>query len=179
MTLFYFSYLDANCSPSLPLSQHHLLAQRLRLCLGCGFGGGRRNKALRKLQLMPRFPLGRSLGGEKKITLQYYWITKGFFSHSSTALWLLSPWVSFPGKHFLPRFWPTTNFIQWHRVGCKVSTGSKLLFEQVSELQGIKMPNNNRQRWWRDWSIFHVRGSWESWGCSARRRQGSGSYHYE
>lgn len=66
MTLFYFSYLDANCSPSLPPSQHHLLAQRLRLCLGCGFGGGRRNKALRKLQLMPQFPLGHSLEGGKK-----------------------------------------------------------------------------------------------------------------
>lgn len=102
MTLFYFSYLDANCSPSLPPSQHHLLAQRLRLCLGCGFGGGRRNKALRKLQLMPRFPLGRSLGGEKNhfaILLNYKRIFLSFFYCTLTTEPMgFLPWKAFPAQ---------------------------------------------------------------------------------
>lgn len=30
------------------------------------------------------------------------------------------------------------------------------------------------QRWWRDWNIFHMKKSWDSWDCSAWRREGSG-----
>lgn len=36
-------------------------------------------------------------------------------------------------------------------------------------------------RWWKKWSISHMRKSWESWNCSARKSRGSrrgGSHKY-
>ena len=60
---------------------------------------------------------------------------------------------------------PSTQQHWWGHAWSTVSSSGILRTRETHRIQW---------RWWRDWSISPMRTGWESWDCSAQRREGSG-----
>lgn len=63
----------------------------------------------------------------------------------------------------------------WGHIWSAVSTcgfpRTKVMWTQRKESR------EGLQRRWRNWSVLHVRKSWERWDCSALSKEGSGESH--